>query len=228
MANPPNRTTAEYISRVIVLYENIGLINWSRNRSSSPPKTTSPVEKKPVVAKVESKPVPLPPAPKPQKTTSPVEKKPVVAKKIPKIKPFLKKQVNRVYRLSSTKAYRFLFGVPFGDKFVPLRIMGHHAADRYDPHNALIAILYRTGLTGLILFLWIITRELKRAVIEARKTNWAEKKCAIFAVITSLSYHILHSLTDVTLSNPFRGGIFWLLLGLLMVIRRLPTSDDVL
>ncbi len=124
-------------------------------------------------------------------------------------------------RLSQSRIRRTLFGVPFGERFIPLRIATVHRTDHYDPHNSIIAIFYRTGIVGFLIFFWLLGRELQAAYRVARTTRWLEQKEMILACIVCLIYHMGYSMTDVTLENPFKGSFFWLLLGLLIAVRRM-------
>ncbi len=113
-----------------------------------------------------------------------------------------------------------LIGVPFGEKFIPTRVSYVHKTDRYDPHNSIIALGYRLGSLGLLVFVVLIWLEMKKAYQFAKTTNDIQSKELVLACMTGVIYHLGHSLTDVTLENSFKGGILWLLLGLLMTLRR--------
>lgn len=132
---------------------------------------------------------------------------------------------NGFRRLNDHPGIRLLWGVPFGEHFLPQRISFMHKVDRYDPHNSLIAVWYRLGAVGLAAFLWLLWREMRRAFQAARETDDARKKEFLLACMTGVAYHLGHSLTDVTLENAFKGGILWLLLGLLISLRERPCQD---
>lgn len=120
--------------------------------------------------------------------------------------------------IDGNKIFRTLFGVPFGKRFIPKLVSAWPVEDRYDPHNSLIAVLYRTGVVGFMLFLLITGGTLLKGFRALKKATEPDQKYVLLAVMSCLVYHLGHSLTDVTLENPFRGGPFWLLLGLMMVL----------
>jgi O-antigen ligase len=128
-------------------------------------------------------------------------------------------------RISKIKEIRTLLGIPFGEQFIPGRVIRNMEANRYDPHNSVIAIFYRTGLLGFIFFMWILLQALKRAITVARHTTSIKHKELILAVAVALAYHWGHSMSDVTLENPFKGGVYWLLLGLLIALTSMKQVD---
>lgn len=186
---------------------------------------------------LEEKPVPPAPAPVPP-APAPVPSTPAVVALTPPVAPvvpaqvmpqspenkgpsLLSKVVGKIKMIPNHKTYHFLFGIPFGEKFVPGRVVFHHDnVDRYDPHNEIIAILYRVGVVGLFAFLAILIRIFRSAYPVARNLPEQYDRQIFLALFVGVGYHLAHSMTDVTLSNPFRGGILWLLLGLLMVLTK--------
>ena len=183
-----------------------------------------PPPPKPAVVKVEEKKpvvVPAPPPPKPV-AVKVAEKKPDV---VPAPKPSISLRARLDHELNQFKSFigenrilRMFFGVPFGHRFVPGRIAWVHQVNRYDPHNSLIAILYRTGLVGFVSFLLLTGAAFWNALKSIKMATELDGKYVLFAVMSCLVYHLGHSLTDVTLENPFRGVLFWFLLGLMMVL----------
>lgn len=143
-------------------------------------------------------------------------------KKQAKRKSIIKRLGNRI---SENPLYRALFGRPFGKQFIPGRLFIIHRVDRYDPHNSFIAILYRTGCIGFLMFMLIAIRELKKSYSLAKKTQWTEQKLMLVGCMVCFIYHVGHSVLDVTLENPFKGGIYWLLLGLMMALRHMTPSS---
>lgn len=127
--------------------------------------------------------------------------------------------------IENNKYIRFLFGVPFGYRFVPDRISAVHRVNRYDPHNSIIAMFYRTGIVGFSFFILIIWKAFLNAFLALKKTYDLEYKLLLIAVMSCAVYHLGHSLTDVTLENPFRGIPFWLLLGLMMALTRMSNNE---
>jgi hypothetical protein len=122
--------------------------------------------------------------------------------------------------VDNSKILKALFGIPFGKRFFPERISQWHHVNRYDPHNSLIAIFYRTGLIGFLFFFLIIGGIFRRAFTALKRTTQPKQKYVLLAVMSCAVYHIGHSMTDVTLENPFRGIPFWLLLGLVTVLSK--------
>lgn len=129
-------------------------------------------------------------------------------------------------RLENSEVMRTLFGVPFGERFIPGRISAIHQVNRYDPHNSIVAVIYRTGLVGFLLFVIITAETLLRAFRSLKRAVPAKRDRVLLAAMGCCVYHLAHSLTDVTLENPFRGGPFWLLLGVMMALTSAAERDD--
>ncbi len=129
-------------------------------------------------------------------------------------------------KLTHHRFMRLLFGIPFGQRFVPERISAMHQINRYDPHNSLIAIFYRAGLIGFVLFAWLVCGSFYAAFKALKRAATVEQRNMLLAVMASVVYHVGHSLTDVTLENPFKGIPFWLLLGLMIAITSIIKRDN--
>ena len=119
----------------------------------------------------------------------------------------------------TTAALRFrriLLGLPFGKPFYPPQVSGWLSeTSRYDPHNSFIAILYRMGILGLG-FYFIILFSLIRYLCQCIQNESLPTSVRIAAasLLAGIVYHQVHSLTDVTMENPFKGVFLWILIGL--------------
>jgi hypothetical protein len=131
-----------------------------------------------------------------------------------------------IQEVGSRKTMRTLFGVPFGQRFTPERISALHQVNRYDPHNSLIAIFYRAGLIGFVLFIWIVVSVIRNSLKALKNTSNTENANIMISILTCIVYHIGHSLTDVTLENPFKGIPFWLLLGLAIAMTEIIRNEN--
>lgn len=124
---------------------------------------------------------------------------------------------------------KILFGLGFGKLFLPPEVVYWlDSANRYDPHNSFVAILYRMGLTGLItlfVLLYLTFQNLRRAMAMPGVAMW--QLLMLTAVETSIAYVIVHSLTDNTLENGFKGPFFWIFLGLAYHRRLRPATQQV-
>jgi hypothetical protein len=157
----------------------------------------------------------------------PEKKKPVVLKAVTSVQPtptpispvmVPENNSSGLMRFIDNKNVRFLFGVPFGRAFIPERISAMHHVNRYDPHNSLIAILYRTGFVGFCSYSIIVFMAFYRGCVALRRSTDANLRYTLLAALSAFVYHVGHSLTDVTLENPFKGIPFWLLLGIVSVV----------
>lgn len=126
------------------------------------------------------------------------------------------------YWLVNNHVLRALNGVPFGKNFIPSRVYSWlWETNRYDPHNSHLAVMYRTGVAGFFLYLALVFFYVLRAVAFARKTLEEEARLAMLATLGCFAVHFIHTVTDVTLENSYKGAFFWVLLGLMEVVRNL-------
>lgn len=137
-------------------------------------------------------------------------------------KPF----VASLNHFSKNRIIVMLLGIPFGEGFIPGRVFLDHQSNRYDPHNFIFAMLYRTGIIGLMIFLTMTFRIMRKAYLVAKETDWILQKDMILGSLLCLVYHMAHSLTDVTLENPFKGGPYWFFLGMLIVLSGLKKDNQ--
>ena len=113
-----------------------------------------------------------------------------------------------------------LFGFPFGKLFLPPEIIFCVVSPyRYDPHNSFIAIFYRTGAVGFVLFAGMTLMVFHRMgrILKTRSLDSFWSGC-LMATGAGIAYHLVHSLTDNTLENAFKGLVFWVLIGLALSI----------
>jgi hypothetical protein len=124
--------------------------------------------------------------------------------------------------LVNNRILRILNGLPFGKNFIPVRMFWRMwETERYDPHDSHIAMLYRTGVIGFSIYFFLVITTFLRGFRFARQTPSEEGQCIMITVLGCILFHFVHSATDVTLENSYKGIIFWVLLGLVDVVRRL-------
>ncbi len=123
----------------------------------------------------------------------------------------------RIPPLHASRYVRTVLGIPFGYPFLPAFGEGWLTTQRFDPHNSLIAWFYRTGLIGILSFGWVIFAALRRATVYSLRMKSAATPLDPHILTASLCivYCLGHSLTDVTLENPFKGVFLWIFLGIL-------------
>jgi len=121
---------------------------------------------------------------------------------------------------------RALTGLPFGKMFLPPQIVWDvDAINRYDPHNELIAILYRLGLLGLMSFLGLVAVTWRWCYTYLKGNSLKEhSRTILLAAAVCTVCHVVHSLTDNTLENAFKGLWFWFLIGIIFAVPRLQRS----
>jgi len=124
--------------------------------------------------------------------------------------------------LTPSRAVTVLFGIPFGKLFLPAEIIYCVVSpQRYDPHNSLIAVFYRMGASGFVFFTGIVLIIYCRIwrILKAGTLDPFWSGC-LMTTGAGMTYHLVHSLTDNTLENAFKGLVFWLLVGLAISIMR--------
>ncbi|MGQ0644807.1 MAG: hypothetical protein ACT4O3_04885, partial [Elusimicrobiota bacterium] len=114
----------------------------------------------------------------------------------------------------NSQTLRIFAGVPFGHKFVPSRLFWWMLeTTRYDPHNSHIAVLYRTGLIGFLSYAGILALSFVRGARLAFYAGDTEDRWVLLSLLGGLLVHVVHSMTDVTLENAYKGMFFWVFLG---------------
>jgi len=122
--------------------------------------------------------------------------------------------------LSETK-WTMLFGVGFGrpflHRFSEIFISPTHGplagGSIFSPHNSQWFLVYRIGFVGFVVYLrlvFCVIRDCRRALCIADR----RQRLLLAGLLSSFAYVFVHSLTDVVLENPYRGVIYWSLLGL--------------
>lgn len=121
------------------------------------------------------------------------------------------------------------FGVGFGKAFISpsiLRAGWGHDPSGIDPHNSLLAILYRMGPFALMAFLWfilIVGKQALRLVAEAPEDRLQLLTVVIAASVVSV---LGNSLFAVVLEGPYMGAFFWLGTGILFTLGKLLHSPS--
>ena len=124
-----------------------------------------------------------------------------------------------------------LFGKPFGSMTL---------FAEYDPkyntimkmafHNSYVTTLYYTGFIGIILLLMIVFRVLKAGVRYSRKNSMTYKGKLNTALVLSFFFYCIVAFFNVILEGPQSAMIFWLLLGMIITLKkfsyRTNTSTD--
>jgi hypothetical protein len=115
-----------------------------------------------------------------------------------------------------TRIEKVFLGIPFGKPFFPPQVIYWlESTKRYDPHNSQIAILYRMGVLGLFAFIAILFQTFSRLISIYRRVRTDLPAVTwIAALLALLCYHQVHSLTDVTMENAFKGIMLWVIIGL--------------
>lgn len=116
-----------------------------------------------------------------------------------------------------------LIGLPFGKLFLPPQIVYCVISpNRYDPHNSFIGVLYRTGLIGLIsllsLYYFILQTLCSYIRRNMKRHDW--RTALHIILLAGILYHSVHSLTDNTLENPFKGIWLWTMFGLIFAVEQ--------
>jgi len=113
--------------------------------------------------------------------------------------------------------FQAAIGIPFGKLFLPIQVVWLvNSHDRYDPHNSLIAVLYRTGMIGIAAFALLIAAALfkahQRTTESISEQNWTNK--SMIFIQAGITYILMHALTDNVLENSFKGIWLWVLISL--------------
>jgi len=119
------------------------------------------------------------------------------------------------------RLFKFAFGIPFGKLFLPIQIVWRvNSPERYDPHNSIVAILYRTGFVGLLLFLILIVSITRLALRTLSGLNATQTPsiCILIAALTGMVYILVHSLSDNVLENSFKGIWLWITISVILKV----------
>lgn len=83
------------------------------------------------------------------------------------------------------------------------------------PHNLFLAFLLQTGIIGFIGFIWLILYFFKNS-IKLFTTQYS------LLIITIMSYILIHGLVDTTYWKNDLSMVFWLMIGIMAVIKKEP------
>jgi hypothetical protein len=121
--------------------------------------------------------------------------------------------------LVGSQPLRMLFGVPFGEVFVPSRtFVWMINTDRFDPHNSHLAMLSRIGLIGFLAYGMLLWQTARRGLTFVQKRRDQPGSYVMLALLACFLFHTVHALTDVALENPYKGIFFWVLIGLIYAV----------
>lgn len=121
------------------------------------------------------------------------------------------------------------FGVGFGKPFMSpsiLRAGWGHDPSGIDPHNSLLAILYRMGPFALMGFLWfimVVGKQAMRLVAEEPEDSLQLLTVVVAASVVSV---LGNSLFAVVLEGPYMGAFFWLGAGALVALGKFLRSPS--
>jgi hypothetical protein len=114
--------------------------------------------------------------------------------------------------------FKMFFGVPFGKYYLPVQIVWRvNSPHRYDPHNSLVAILYRTGFIGFLFFIGFNIAVLRSGMKFLRENTDIHSRL-VLASMSCVVFVIGHALTDNVLENSFKGLWYWFLIALALKI----------
>jgi hypothetical protein len=124
---------------------------------------------------------------------------------------------DRVVYYSALWPTRLFFGFPMGRPFVPLQVSRWLDIKRFDPHNSLVAIFFRTGLVGVLSFLILFFSLLYHALLNISSAKEGIQKNILRFGLLFAFYGFVHLQTDVVLESPFKAVFFWLAVGLCLI-----------
>ncbi len=117
-----------------------------------------------------------------------------------------------------------IFGFGFGKPFMPKSAAFMHL-EWIDPHNSHLAILYRMGLLGFGVYIWLILRFLKRCLRFLKQNDDRTTKLYMIGLLGAFILVLVHSTFSVILEGPYKGIFFWITMGLCIVVIRLANSN---
>jgi len=86
------------------------------------------------------------------------------------------------------------------------------------PHNIFLAFLLQTGIVGFIGFIWLLIWFLKTGFMNLASFNDAR---FILILISMMIYILVHGLVDTTYWKNDLSVLFWLVIGLMVVLKNL-------
>ncbi len=113
-----------------------------------------------------------------------------------------------------------IFGFGFGKPFMPKSAAFMHL-EWIDPHNSHLAILYRMGLLGFGVYIWLILRFLKECWDFLKQNNNKTTSLYVIGLLGAFILVLVHSTFSVILEGPYKGIFFWITMGLCIVVIKL-------
>jgi len=117
-----------------------------------------------------------------------------------------------------------ILGVGFGKPFMPKCAAFMHR-EWMDPHNSHLAILYRMGLLGFGIYIWLILRFLKDCLSFLKQNNDKTTKLYIIGLLGAFILVLVHCTFSVILEGPYKGIFFWITMGLCIVVIKLANNN---
>jgi|GEM_PF-6354545 len=133
-----------------------------------------------------------------------------------------------LHPMAGQRFLRMLFGMGFGKLYLPPQVVWVvNSFNRYDPHNSYIHIFYRMGFFGLLTFLSLIVLGFQHL---GRLLRLHSPRSDLYRFLVALGacllLHLIHSFTDNTLENAFKGIWFWIFWGWIITLGRISTASD--
>lgn len=92
-------------------------------------------------------------------------------------------------------------------------------------HNVYLLVAAETGIMGLCLFLWLIVATFQ-AGLQAVRARDPFLSASAIAVLAGLAVLLISNLADVHLRTDVIYGLFWLLIGLTLAIRKMADTRE--
>jgi O-antigen ligase len=111
-----------------------------------------------------------------------------------------------------------VFGVGFSHDFFNEEPFHVAIADHYDPHNSYLAILARTGVSGLLIVsvaTFVVIRLLIRMLRQSKCEDTVFISGCLLSCFAALS---VFASMNVTLESPYHAIFFWLLIGMTVAL----------
>jgi O-antigen ligase len=122
-----------------------------------------------------------------------------------------------------------LLGRPFGSVTLFTKYdlkYGRHIRMAF--HNSYITVLYYTGFLGLSLLLLIAYRILRLGLRQIHSARAPETERLSAALTTSFFFYCVVAFFNVILEGPQSAMFFWLIAGLLIVLRRVSLRENII
>ncbi len=142
-------------------------------------------------------------------------------------------QLNSKWRLDAWKGFireglkTPVLGNGFGKKFRPQELFkayySENGEDRNwtDPHNTYVAIFFRTGFVGLLMFLFLVFIILKDSIKIMLQTKKDDENFYNFLLFSASSIYFLVLMSFMpALNAPYLGIFFWIFLGILIYLQK--------